>query len=31
MKGNDHHVQTMELGERAREQAIKTGLVMLIE
>jgi len=29
MKENDHHVQTTELG--AGEQAIMTGLVMLIE
>jgi len=29
MKGNYHHVETMELGEGV-EQAIMTGLVMLI-
>jgi len=30
MKRNHHHVETMELGEGAGEQAIMTGLVMLI-
>jgi len=31
VKGNHHHVETMELGEGAGEQAIMTGLVVLIE